>query len=219
MEEKQLTENESLLLIQQMINTAKKEQVDDGKGWIIWGWMLFLASFFSFLNIKLHWNLNQYLFWNAFGIITILYFIYKAVAFFFLKKRQRVTTYTSDLFAKLNIGFTISLFFIITAINIGTREVARYNASDELIVNIGFGLLINLYAFWILIYGTALNFRPSIIAAYITWAIGIGSLFVHSFPMVMLLHSVAVLIGYIIPGHMANIEFKKLQRTGGYTGV
>ncbi len=37
MEQKgELTEHESLRIIQQMINTAKQEQKDDGRGWIIW---------------------------------------------------------------------------------------------------------------------------------------------------------------------------------------
>ena len=44
MEDKPINEQEGLDLIRQMIHTAKKEQKDDGRGWIIWGWMLFLAS-------------------------------------------------------------------------------------------------------------------------------------------------------------------------------
>ena len=43
MEEKLISEKESLLLIRQMIHTAKKEQKDDGKGWIMFGWLLFGA--------------------------------------------------------------------------------------------------------------------------------------------------------------------------------
>lgn len=110
-----------------------------------------------------------------------------------------VKTYTKDLFEKLNSGFFICLMFIIVAINIGVFP------------KLGFPLLINLYAFWILIYGSALNFKPSIIASYITWAIGFGALFVKTFEQVMLLHAAAVLFGYIIPGHIANREFKKLH--------
>ena len=52
MEEKQISGQEGLAIIQQMINTAKKEQKDNGMGWIIWGWLLFLASVFTYINIK-----------------------------------------------------------------------------------------------------------------------------------------------------------------------
>jgi len=84
----------------------------------------------------------------------------------------------------------------------------------------GFMLLTGLYGFWILVYGTALNFKPSIIAAYIMWLIAFGGLFLYKidstekgeFQWAMLAHALAVLIGYIIPGHLAYKEFKKLQR-------
>jgi len=63
-----------------------------------------------------------------------------------------------------------------------------------------------------LIYGTALNFRPSVIGAYVSWAIGFAALFMKTFEHVMMLHGLAVLAGYIIPGHIAYNEFKKLKR-------
>jgi hypothetical protein len=206
-EEKELSQQESLSIIQQMLSQAKNEQKDDGKGWITWGWMLFLASVLTVLNIRFNWFKETFLFWNAFGIITVVYFAYETIKYFFFRKNEKVRTYTGDLFKKLNAGFFISLLFIITSINVGAR-LTDHMAS----VNIGFALLINLYAFWILIYGTALNFKPSVIGAYVSWAIGFAAMFVNVFQYVMLLHALAVLCGYIIPGYIANSEFKKIHR-------
>jgi hypothetical protein len=199
MEEKQLSQAESLLLIQQMIQTAKKEQKDDGKGWIIWGWMLFAASILTIANLHFQW-FSTFFFWNIFGIASIIIFISGIINTLFLKQKEKVRTYTKDLFEKLNVGFFISLLFIIVAINAGVAPGK------------GFALLISLYAFWILIYGSALNFKPSIIGAYITWAIGLVALFVNSFEWVMVMHALGVLFGYIIPGHIAYKEFRKLHR-------
>ena len=199
MEEKQLSQHESLLLIQQMIDTAKQEQKDDGRGWIVWGWMLFISSILTIANLHFKW-FNTYFFWNLFGIATIVIFIYETINTLFLKKRTAVRTYTKDLFDKLNAGFFISLLFIIVAINTGVLPTK------------GFALLISLYAFWILIYGTALNFKPSVIGAYITWGFGIAALFVNTFQWVMVMHALAALFGYIVPGHIANNEFRKLHR-------
>ena len=213
MEEKLLSEKESLMLIQQMIQTAKKEQKDDGKGWILWGWMLVAASLLTVFNIRLHWFKDVFLFWNLFGAFTILYFIYTTVVYLFFRKTKRVKTYTGDLFARLNAGFFISLLFIILSINIGARVLYnKYGVDDGTPVRIGFALLINLYAFWVLIYGTALNFKPSVVGAYCTWAIGFAALFMKTFEQVMLLHALAVLAGYIVPGHIAYREFKKIHR-------
>lgn len=212
MEEKRLDERESLQLIQQMIAMAKKEQKDDGRGWIIWGWLLFSASLLTVANLHFRW-FSTFFFWNMFGAATLLIFLYQTVTTYFFKSLKRVKTYTGDLFSKLNAGFFICLLFIIVAMNLGTRIISEKQGSTDLtFINIGFALLISLYAFWILIYGTALNFRPSVIGAYCTWAIAIVALFAQDFQKVMLLQALAVLVGYIIPGHMANYEFNKLRR-------
>ena len=211
MEEKNLSEQESLQIIQQMINTAKQEQKDDGVGWIMWGWLLFFASIFTWLNIEFHWFKDIALFWNALGICVVLYWVYRIIIYATGKSREKVKTYTGDLFAKLNSGFFIFLLLIIFSMNIPVRGVPPAK---------GFMLLTGLYGFWVLVYGTALNFKPSIIAAYVTWAIAFAGLFIYKidatetgeFKWVMLVHAFAVLVGYIIPGHMANNEFRKLHR-------
>src|SRR5919106_2991303 len=179
MEEKRISEKESLLIIQQMIATAKQEQKDNGVRWIIWGWLLFTISIFTFVNIELNWGVNLYFFWNAFGIITILWCAYEITAHFFGKKREKVRTYTQELFGKLNIGFIISLTLIIFSMNVAAPN---WNVPPVK----GFALLLGLYGFWILIYGTALNFKPSIIGAYVTWVFAFASLYVNRFEWTML---------------------------------
>ena len=203
MEEKHLSEQESLQIIQQMIQTAKQEQKDDGKGWITWGWLLFAASISTFLNLQFHWY-STWIFWNVFGGITLLFMLYAVIRGYVIRTTKRVRTYTKDLFEKLNIGFFIFLMIIILSINLGVGPVK------------GFALLIALYGFWILIYGAALSFKPSIIAAFITWGFALAGLFVPEtdFKTIMLLHGVAVLCGYIIPGHIAYLQFSKLQKEG-----
>jgi hypothetical protein len=193
METTTMTSEESLLIIRQMISTAKKEQKDDGKGWIVWGWLLLAASVFTFINLKTGW-VNPFFFWNVLGVLSIV-----LTRFVFFKKGQAVKTYTADLFEKLNIGFFISLVFIVIAININVVTPV-----------VGFALLINLYGFWALIYGAALNFKPSIIAAFVVWGLGIAALFVKTFDWTMLLHAAAVLAGFIIPGHIARKQFREL---------
>jgi len=214
-EEKQLTEAESLSIIQQMIDTAKTEQKDNGMGWIVWGWMLFLASVLTLLNMKFNWSDQLFLFWNIFGGLAFVLMIVDLIRNRFFQKKIRVRTYTGDLFVKLNAGFFISLMVIIFSINLGSRYIyAEFGKSSAVFVNIGFALLINLYAFWILIYGAALNFKPSIIGAYACFALGLTAMFINEFEWTMILHAGAILIGYIIPGHIANNEFRKIHSKG-----
>src|SRR5690349_17249370 len=119
MEEKNISREESLSIIQQMIQTAKIEQKDDGRGWIVWGWMLFCASVLTVLNMRNDW-FQTWFFWNAFGILVLVIFLYETFAKM-LKRKVRVKTYTKDLFNRLNIGFFISLMFIILAMNQSLR--------------------------------------------------------------------------------------------------
>ena len=221
MEEKNLTQQESLQIIQQMIETAKQEQKDDGKGWIVWGWTLFTISMLTYFNIQFNWFDTSF-FWNVFGVIVAIYFLYHLFKNLFVRKAERVRTYTKDIFDKLNVGFFSFLILIIVSMNAGVPPSK------------GFTLLIGLYGFWILIYGTALNFKPSIIAAYVTWAVAFAGLFIdrfiqpgtlnnlpddlvrsislERFQWVMLFHAFAVLCGYIVPGYIANKEFKKIRK-------
>lgn len=206
MDDKISSEQESLRIIGQMIQTAKKEQNDNGIGWIIWGWLLFAASFLSWLNIKMDW-FSTFFFWNFFGAATLILLAIEVFKHFFVKERVQVKTYTKDLYEKLNIGFCISMLLLILSMNLGVHPTK------------GFALLLGLYGFWILIYGAVLNFKPSIIGAYITWAFAFTSLFVPTFEWTMLLHAFAVLCGYIIPGHLANREFNKVNNAPGMSRV
>ncbi len=47
MDERKISEHESLHLIQQMIQVAKENHRENGEGWLIWGWLLFVASVIS----------------------------------------------------------------------------------------------------------------------------------------------------------------------------
>jgi MFS family permease len=198
MEDKQLSSRESLQIIQQMIDAAKQEQKDDGLGWIVWGWLLFLTSILTWINLYTGW-FSTFIFWTAAGIVTLLARLFEMARKQFFPKKEIVRTYTRDLFEKLNTGFFIMLLLIIVAMNMNVDPKK------------GFALLIGIYGFWMLIYGSVFTFRPSVIGAFVTWAFGLSALFVRSFEWTMILHAAAVLCGYIIPGYIARKEFKKLS--------
>jgi hypothetical protein len=46
------TQKESLEFIEQMIDAARKEHREKGEGWLIWGWLLFIASIISAVFMK-----------------------------------------------------------------------------------------------------------------------------------------------------------------------
>ncbi|MEO5648203.1 MAG: hypothetical protein ABIQ56_07550, partial [Chitinophagaceae bacterium] len=66
-----------------------------------------------------------------------------------------------------------------------------------------------LYAFWMYIHGSAIRFKPLIIGAYVNWTAAIGIFLVKDFAIAMLISSVAILVGYLIPGYMLRSEYKR----------
>ena len=190
--EKELTGEKSLEIIQQMIQKAKTNFTDDGYGWLVWGSMIFLASVATYFFADAQYS-NLFLAWNIFGGVAIL-----LLAYGFLKpKRTSAKSYISDILRYVDIGFIICLFIIIFSMNVAVS------------VNSGFGYLLMLYGFLMLIQSGALKFKPLLIGAIVNW-IGAIAIFLNTeFKYDMLITAAAVFIGYIIPGLMLRAQFKK----------
>ena len=181
--EQNLTGEQSLQIIHQMISKAKANITDNGVGWLLWGSMIFLASLASYFLVQFRYH-NLFLAWNIFGIISVLLLLYS----FTRKKKKVVRTYVDDVLRWVDISFTISLFVIIISINLLGN------------VDSGFGYLLMIYAILMLVQGGALRFRPLMIGAAMNWAGAIAVFYVNDYKYAMLITSAAVLIGYIIPG-------------------
>jgi Flp pilus assembly protein TadB len=194
MEERKLTGDESMTIIQEMIQAARNDHRENGAGWLIWGWLLFIASVLSIVFIEL--NLDSYINWIwiiMLGIGLVVYVLGHARQ----NRRKRVNTYVQNLLDKLESGFFISLFVIIA----GSFIVHKGN--------FGFGYFYILYAFWMYIHGTAIRFKPLLIGAYVNWLAAIGIFLVQNAQYDLIISAVAVLIGYLIPGYMLRAEYKR----------
>ena len=194
MEDKKLTEEESLGLINQMIRAARDEHRENGEGWLIWGWLLFAASVlsvvFSFTNMHRYIGAT----WTSMLVIGLIIYLLGHVR---KQRMKKVKTYVEDLLDKLGTAFFVSLFLIIAASSLGGSQ------------NFGFGYYYILYAFWMYIHGTAIRFRPLIIGAMVNWAAALAIFLITDFAYDMIVSAVAVLVGYLIPGYMLNAEYKR----------
>ena len=193
MEEQKITQSESLQLIQRMIQVAREDHRENGDGWLIWGWLLFLASVAS--AVLAYMELSRYIAWVWSGILIVGGIIY--ILFHVLRRKDlKVKTYVQEMLDRFGSGFFISLFAIIAA---GFINKGSY----------GFGYYYILYAFWMYIHGNAIRFRPLIIGAYVNWLAAIVIFLLKDTAQVMIVSSVAVLIGYLIPGYMLQAEYRK----------
>ena len=194
--DQQLSNEKSLQIIHQMISQAKTNFTDNGLGWLLWGTMIFLASLLTYVFIYLDSD-NIFLGWNLFGIITIVLLSYE----FFKPKKKKVRTYVDDLLRLVDIGFTICLFIVIFSINFAVNP------------NAGFGFFLMIFAFQMLIKGGAIKSRSLIVGAAVNWAGAIAMFLNKDFKYDMLIMAAAVLIGYIIPGLLLWLQYRKLNNS------
>jgi len=186
-----LSNEKSLAIIHQMINQAKTNITDNGLSWLLWGSMLFLTSLATFCFITIDAE-NIFLGWNIFGLVTIVLLAYGI----FKPRKKEVKTYIGDLMKLVDIGFVVSIFTVIFAMNIAVSP------------NSGFGFLLMIFSFFMLVKGGAANSKVLMFGAAVNWAGAIAMFINKDFRYDMLIMAIAIFIGYIIPGIIMWSQYK-----------
>jgi hypothetical protein len=186
--EKAFNEQESLHLIQTMISTVKAEMEDDSFYYLIWGWLVFIASVAQYVLMKMDVNEN-YLGW---AILMPAGGIASAVYGYRQEKKKRVKTYIDDLMKYVLITFMVSLFMVLFF-------------QSKLQLNT-YPMIMMVYGMWLFVSGAAIKFKPLIIGGIINWILCVVSFF-FTFELQLLILAGAVLLGYIIPGHLLKNKF------------
>ena len=181
--DEKLSNEKSMEIIHQMIAQAKTNITDNGISWLLWGSMLFLTSLSTFCFIAIGAK-NIFLGWNIFGLVTIVLLAYGI----FKPCKKVVKTYVGDLMKLVDIGFVVSIFTVIFAMNIAVSP------------NSGFGFLLMVFSFFMLVKGGAANSKILMFGAAVNWAGAIAMFINKDFRYDMLIMAIAIFIGYIIPG-------------------
>ena len=190
--EQELSGEKSFEIIQQMIQNAKTSYTDNGFGWLLWGTMIFLASLSTYFLIEFNYP-NLFIGWNIFGGIAIVLLAYDVIK----PTKRQVRSYVSEVLRYVDIGFTVCLFVIIFSMNVSVSP------------NSGFGYLLMIYAFLMLIQSGALKFKPLMYGAIVNCIGAIAIFFNTEFKYDMLISAAAVFMGYIIPGLILRAQYKK----------
>lgn len=101
-----LSEQESLAIISNMINRAKNQFSENGHLYLLWGWVILICSVSHF--VLLHYsNFSQpYLIW----LLTWLAVVYQMIYLYRHRKNQRVKTYTDEIIGYVWLVFVILMF-------------------------------------------------------------------------------------------------------------
>jgi hypothetical protein len=176
-----------------MILKARNHISENGKLYLLWGWVILFCSLgFFVLDKILHYKKPQLIWMTTFAAV-----IYMLI---YLRKEGRmrvVRTYTDDLVSYVWITFVVLMLlgsFIMGRI----PEFYLYN----------YPIVLLFYGVPTFLSGIILRFRPLIYGGIICWVLSILSTFIN-FHYHSLLVSVAVISAWIIPGYILKRKFKQ----------
>jgi hypothetical protein len=192
--EKELTSEESFRIITEMIQTAQSGIKDNGFFYLLWGWLVFIACISQYLLLYV---INTSYNWIGWAVLMPLGGLVSTIYGSRMGKKEKVKTYLDQFMSYVLIAFLVSLFSVLFYMTRNGGQPA-----------LAYPLIMMVYGAWLFISGGALRFRPLIIGGIINWVLSITSMFVE-FQGQLVILAVAVLLGYIIPGHMLKASHKK----------
>lgn len=184
------THEDSLKVIESMIEASKEKMKDNGFIWLMWGWLVLIASMTQYISIQIDFKYGPYA-WFLMPIGGLVSFIY------FMKESKKETSKThvdsflGYLWTAFGIAITITLVF--------SAQVSYLTFLPFCMILYGIGTYVSGGAlkFNALKYGGLICFLCSAIA------------FKVDYPNQLLLISVAVLASYIVPGYILKAQYKK----------
>lgn len=194
MKEEQLSPEQSLQLIQSMINKTKQDMSDDTIYFLLWGWITFICCTGQFiLKNMMHYERHYQVWWLVLVGIALSAWQGRKEG-----RSKKAQTYVGESMKYLWIGMGIC-FFVLSMI------LTRLGWGSTV-----FPFFIMLYGLGTFISGNFLRFRPLVAGGIIAWALAIGSVYV-SYDYQMLFGAAAILISYIIPAYMLRSRNKSVN--------
>lgn len=181
-QEKQLSQEESLAIIQSMIDTARTNVAEDGFHLLLWGILVILCSIANYILIQMDMGNLGGLPWMIMPLIGV------PIAMWYERSRKKAgyaKTHLDRQVAYLWWAYGITLFLIIF-----------YSVSKEL-SPVPFILMIT--GMVTFASGLMLKFRPLVIGGIVFWLATVISFVLPPIDH-LLVEAVAIFLGYIIPG-------------------
>lgn len=182
---------ESLKVIQTMIDQTKNSVADNSFYFLLWGWLVFIGALLQFtLKVIVRTELHPVA-WNIMFIGFIVSIVHR------VRERNRpVKTYIDEGLAYIWTCIGITQLVIVF---IFMRRGGWENC---------YTIFILLYSIGCFLTGRMLKFPPLVWGAVACWALDILATFV-SYDMNILLMAAAILVSYIIPGYLLRIDYKR----------
>jgi hypothetical protein len=194
--ENNFTPQESLQLIESMINRAKDRYAEDGSMYLMWGWLVFICSLAQFLLLHVFQYEYHYIVWLA----TIPFFIFQYFYVSKKQKQQKVVTYTDNIVGY--VWLTFAIVIILLGFIVGLLTTGEYYTH---IIHV----LLAIYGMPVFLTGVIVRFKPLTIGGIACWILCIISCFITIYDYQFLLIPVAMLVAWVIPGYLLRAKYKQ----------
>ncbi|UOQ54698.1 hypothetical protein [Hymenobacter cellulosivorans] len=188
--DKPLTGPESLHLIQQMIQAAKEDLSDNSFDFLFWGWLVLAAALGNYVLLLAGYE-RPWLPWVTMPLGSVVVGIYH----YRQEKRRKVHTPVGDF-----LGFFWAGMCVLLVMFVGIGMVQGWQKA--------YPLLIALYGLGTFVSGGVLRFRPLVYGGAACWLLATVA-FMVPFQTQLLLLCAAVVVAYIIPGHLLKARFRR----------
>lgn len=198
MENKQLTEKESLEIISSMIQSTQQRMIDGaGKPFLIWGYLLVAVSLSIWMLVRTTGNWAWSYLWFAplvigFPLMHIL--THK-------QSSPQVTTFIDKITGHIWTIFGVSCVLVNVVAMLSSLILGKY-------IDI-FTFVMLLLGGALLLTGIIIKFKPMIVSGIISDIIAILLLFVPDPLDIHIIFAVAMTVVMIIPGHILNYKARK----------
>lgn len=194
MEQDKMTQQESLLLIGEMISKVKRSYITKGIASIVWGILIIVCSLLTWVQIyyKIDFGFDVWVFLFI-ALILQIYFSIKE------KKKRKYIAHDEQTMSYVWSSFGICMFIL-----------SFYNAkygNDHVT-----SLFMMLYGLPTFITGGIFKFRPMIVGGLLCWGLSIVALFT-SIATAMLFMAVCGLVAWLIPGIILWNRYVKQQQS------
>ncbi len=189
-EDKNLSAKESLRVIQETIDLAKSGFREDGFHFLLWGWLVAIASAADWYLAVIQQDSRHGMVWMIMVVIGMPVALIREAR---LGMRQNPQNIVRKWYGLIWLGYGISMLLAVPmAVRVGTSPVPT---------------ILILTAFATYMSGVLLKFKPLLIGAALFWAGALWCMFLSNADH-LLIQSATAVLGYLVPGYLLNSQSK-----------
>jgi uncharacterized membrane protein len=191
--ENEFSPEQSLRLITSMIETTKNSINDNSIYFLLWGWGIFLACAVQYYMMAILHNPYNGLAWLIIPVLAIA----QIVLVIKKRRKEKVKTFINDASAYLWTGVGLSYLTVLFVFGKIGWEYC-------------YPIYIIFYAIGTYVSGCLIKFKPLVIGGLICFPLAAVTAYLDlDYRIIML--GIAILVSYIIPGHLLRAKYKKQQ--------